>query len=90
MLDNVKLGKIERIDITIEDKYAAIAKLGMLMQTSGDGTTDNNLVDGIVEYINGAGLTGEFVVKVYNHPIPFNFRRELAQGEDVLVGPSTM
>ena len=58
------------------------------MQTSGDGTTDNNLVDGIVEYINGAGLTGEFVVKVYNHPIPFNFRRELAQGEDVLVGIS--
>ena len=75
--------------ITTADKYAAIGKLGAFMQTdSGDGTTDNDLVDGIVEYINDAGLTGDFVVKVYNHPIPFSYRHELAQGEDVLVGIS--
>ena len=72
-------------DITTADKFEAINSLGMFMQTSGDGTTDNNLIDGIEAYIASTGLTGDFVIKVFNFPGFFSYRRELLAGEDVLV-----
>ena len=72
-------------DITTADKFEAINTLGMFMQTSGDGTTDNNLVDGLETYIASRGLTGDFIIKVFNFPGFFPFRRELLAGEDVLV-----
>ena len=74
--------------LTPGEKYAAIDKLGMLMKThSGDGTTDENFIKGIVDYINGRGHTGDFKVKVYNHPSFREYAHELDTGdEDVLVG----
>ena len=42
--------------ITTADKYNAIATLGVMMNTdSGDGATDNNVVDGIADYIGSVG-----------------------------------
>ena len=55
--------------ITTGDKYMAIGKLGELMMTSSaDGTTDENFIKGIVEYINGRGHTGDFKVKGLQPP----------------------
>ncbi len=70
------------------DKYNVINTLGAMMKTmSGDGTTDSNLVDGIEKYISSVGLTGDFAIKVFNHPFPFEYFNELQTGdEDVLVG----
>ena len=70
------------------DKYEAIARLGMLMKTkSGDGTTDDNFVHGIHSYIRSVGLTGDFVIKVFNRPRAQDYFHELQTGdEDVLVG----
>ena len=59
--------------------------MGTMMQTNGDGTTDNNLVDGLEAYIASRGLTGDFVIKVFNFPFFVNLRSELLAGEDVLV-----
>ena len=69
------------------DKFEAINTLGAFMQTSSaDGTTDNNLLDGLESYINSRGLTGDFVIKVFNHPRVFEYFNELQTGdEDVLV-----
>ncbi len=75
--------------ITTADKFEAINTIGMYMQTSGDGTTDNNLVDGLEAYIASRGLTGDFVIKVFNFPFFVEFRRELLAGEDVLVRVSS-
>ena len=74
--------------ITTPDKYNAIAKLGELMgTTSGGGTTDFGLVDGIESYINSVGLTGDFKIKVFNFFSFRSFTNELQTGdEDVLVG----
>ena len=71
------------------DKYAAIATLGMLMHTnSGSGTTDNNFVEGIRDYVALRGLTGDFIIKVFDHPDPtfWDYKTELMDDEDVLVG----
>ena len=74
--------------VSATDKYDVIATLGALMGTSsGDGTTDNGLVDGIEAYIDSVGLGGEFVIKVFNHPTFGRYANELQTGdEDVLVG----
>ena len=74
--------------LTVDEKYDAIGKLGELMKTSSaDGTTDGNFIKGIVDYINGRGKTGDFKVKVYNHPSFREYAHELDTGdEDVLVG----
>lgn len=73
--------------ITTADKYNAIATLGMMMNTSsGDGTSDNDVVDGIEAYIGSVGLTGDFVIKVFNRPSFRAYANELDTGdEDVLV-----
>ena len=69
------------------DKYAAIGTLGMMMGTSsGSGTTDGNFVQGLFNYINSRGLTGDFIIKTFNDPDFWDYSNELSTGEDVLVG----
>jgi len=76
-----------------EEKYDIIDELGKKMDTDPDeGTSDDDLVDGLEEFIRQMGSTESFTVDIYDSdlgtadPTFADYKRELERCEDVLVG----